>query len=278
MRVIWAVPVIASILILGIILMTAVPASAQSCTPPPSGMISWWPGDGNANDLIGDNDGQLIGDATFAAGLVGGAFSLDGFTDSINVPDSDSLDTGTSFTIDAWFNTDNVNKIEPGGTGQKTQTIVMYGFTDLFGKNNLLSIKFSKLEFSIRGIGPGFQELVGTTTITSNTWYHTALTYDGTTANLYLDGSLEDSELVTMNLDSNSRVLIGRYHSPSTNNLHFDFDGKIDEVEIFDRALSQSEIQISLMRAALGSARQQNGFGSLEQLDLMMVMVLPQIL
>ena len=53
-------------------------ASAQTCAQPPAGLVSWWPGDGNAQDIIGPNDGTLQGGATFAPGVVGEAFKLNG--------------------------------------------------------------------------------------------------------------------------------------------------------------------------------------------------------
>src|SRR5437764_3427761 len=74
-----------------------------TCVPPPSGMVSWWPGDGNPNDIRGSNNGTLQGGATFAPGEVGQAFSLDGIDDRIDVADNPNLNPGTgSFTVDAW--------------------------------------------------------------------------------------------------------------------------------------------------------------------------------
>ena len=43
---------------------------------PPAGMVSWWPGDGNASDIIDGNHGMLSGDAGYAPGMVGQAFSV----------------------------------------------------------------------------------------------------------------------------------------------------------------------------------------------------------
>src|SRR5258706_1025271 len=48
---------------------------AQVCAPQPS---SWWPGDGNATDLVAGNNGTLVGGVTFAQGEVGQAFSFNG--------------------------------------------------------------------------------------------------------------------------------------------------------------------------------------------------------
>jgi hypothetical protein len=53
-------------------------ADVQTCTPPPPNIISWWPAEGNANDLEGNNNGTLEGSTTFAAGEVGQAFSFNG--------------------------------------------------------------------------------------------------------------------------------------------------------------------------------------------------------
>ncbi len=45
--------------------------AAQTCVQPPAGLVSWWPGDGNAKDIISGNDGTLVNGATFATGKVG---------------------------------------------------------------------------------------------------------------------------------------------------------------------------------------------------------------
>src|SRR2546428_2593963 len=45
----------------------------MTCIPPPRGLVSWWPGDGNANDIIGANAGTLLNGATFVPGMVGQA-------------------------------------------------------------------------------------------------------------------------------------------------------------------------------------------------------------
>ena len=73
--------------------------------PPPPGMVAWWPGDGNANDIVGGNHGTLIGDATATAdGMVGQAFGFDGTGDFVTINHSPDLEPGTGdFTVDAWI-------------------------------------------------------------------------------------------------------------------------------------------------------------------------------
>ena len=80
---------------------TAITGDAgPSAIPPPAGMVSWWPGDGNAQDIVDGNHGILSGDATFTGGKVGQAFSFDGVGDLVNVGGTDNL--AGSRTIDAW--------------------------------------------------------------------------------------------------------------------------------------------------------------------------------
>src|SRR4051794_4444235 len=68
--------------------------------PPPAGIIAWWPGDGNAIDIVGHHDGTLMGGATIAPGLVGQAFRLDGVNDFIQVPSDAALDPAHGLTIE----------------------------------------------------------------------------------------------------------------------------------------------------------------------------------
>jgi hypothetical protein len=78
-------------------------AQQPTCTTPPANMVGWWPGDGNANDIISSNNGTLVGGVTFAPGEVAEAFSFDGSTGYINATDSGKLDISGPLTVDAWI-------------------------------------------------------------------------------------------------------------------------------------------------------------------------------
>src|SRR5690348_9011369 len=97
---------IANIFAVGLLVMfSTITASGQDCTPVQAGLVSWWPGEGNASDIIGANSGVSVGGVSFAPGEVGRAFSLDGSTGYIFVPASSSLNVGSStgFTIEGWI-------------------------------------------------------------------------------------------------------------------------------------------------------------------------------
>ena len=78
-------------------------AVGQVCVEPPAGLVSWWPADGNADDMAGGNDGVLMGGATFAPGKVGQAFFLNGIDAFVNAGNAPSLHvSGGDFTVEAW--------------------------------------------------------------------------------------------------------------------------------------------------------------------------------
>ena len=74
-----------------------------SCDPAPAGLVSWWAGQSNANDSFGTNNGTLVGAVTYTNGEVGQAFSFNGSTADVDVPDSLSLKLTNQITIEAWI-------------------------------------------------------------------------------------------------------------------------------------------------------------------------------
>jgi hypothetical protein len=70
------------------------------CIEPPSGVVAWWLGDGNAEDLVSGLNGTPVGGATFAPGQVRQAFLLDGVDDVVETPAAAALSFG--FGRSAW--------------------------------------------------------------------------------------------------------------------------------------------------------------------------------
>ena len=90
-----------------------------NCVSAPAGIVGWWPGDGNANDIVGTNNGTLQGGATATAiGFDGMAFSFDGTNGSVRIPDSPALKP-TNLTVEAWVRFSGLDSAGNSTAGQQ---------------------------------------------------------------------------------------------------------------------------------------------------------------
>src|SRR5262245_5329559 len=85
----------------------AVNCASAACTAPPSGLVSWWPAEGNGADVIGTNVGTLEA-TSFASAKVGQAFSFNGSSSDVKMVASSTLQFTNQFTIEAWINPSDV--------------------------------------------------------------------------------------------------------------------------------------------------------------------------
>ena len=218
------------------------PILGNLCTHPPSGLISWWAGNSNALDNLTVNHGALSNGATFATGMVKGAFSFDGVNDYFIAPDSPSL-RPTSFTLDAWVNFSNapvfgrrtVIAKPVGGGAINSYALWLEGGTlrGAIGANGALGLQRSSL--------------VSNYTPATGVWLHVAYTFDQATTNhaLYVNGVLQKSATTSLPAPSYDTHPFLAGTAPNAGGALSDFfAGQIDEVEIFDRALDADELQL----------------------------------
>jgi concanavalin A-like lectin/glucanase superfamily protein len=221
-----------------LILLIAGDLAAQpACVSPPAGLVSWWPFDGNANDIQGTNHGKLQNGATATAtGKVGQALSLDGVDDYVAVSDAASLHL-QDFTIDAW--------IKIGGSlPEFGANIVAYG---IGGYQFVVvgSPAFGDVERSLFLGKSGFSKTFGGPVIPGDgAWHHVAVTKAGTDVTFYIDGvgssnSFGDTFTFAGDLAIGTNPAFASQGNPPST---YAFPGFIDELEIFNRALTAIEI------------------------------------
>ncbi len=209
-------------------------AQVPSCVPPPPGMVAWWPGDASASDIAGSNDGSIVGSVTYAAGRVDLAFRFDGSTGWVQAPDSAALRVTGQITIDAWIN--------PVATGGRVVDKITAGGADGY----LLDTYGGVIRFLVDSQG-----LNGATPLPTGTWSHVAGVYDGAQMRVYLNGTLDGTFATTVAIPTNSLPLrIGAASDGGSS-----FNGLIDEVEVFNRALSQAEIQAIVTAGSAGKCK-----------------------
>jgi hypothetical protein len=224
------------------ILIVAVP---PPCAPVPSGLVSWWPGDGNANDLAGTNNGAWQGSATTSTlGMVGQAFSFDGTNDFVQIPDAPELNP-TNLTIEAWVLFSSLDSDGSGTSPPGQQYIV---FKQNSGGNTSGGYQLGKartadgdvFSFVVSSDSGEMCSLCSTSLVTTSVWYHVAGVRDSNFTQLYVNGQLESETNVDFPQDYGTNDLFfGSSGDPFWDSK---FAGLLDEVSLYSRALSADEI------------------------------------
>ena len=212
------------------------------------GMVAWWPATGSAtclqpgclgyNDIIGGNNGTPMGGVTFAAGEVGPAFGLNGSVGTfIDIGNPASLNISGPITVDAWVKPNLVNAYQAIYSQMSTANnlgevqLRINGDTggfDWFRRNAQGSVSTEGVTTSIGAVAGG--------------WQHVAAAYDGSAYYIYINGVLVNNpcsycfEYVAL---QGPDTKIGSGDSGD----NMPFNGLMDEVQVFNRALSASEIQ-----------------------------------
>jgi N,N-dimethylformamidase beta subunit-like, C-terminal/Domain of unknown function (DUF4082)/Concanavalin A-like lectin/glucanases superfamily/Fibronectin type III domain/Viral BACON domain/Bacterial Ig domain len=189
-----------------------------------------------AADSSGQNNtGTITGATHTAAGKFGGALSFNGTSDWVTVADANSLDLTTGMTLEAW--------IQPTAIGSLWRCVILkeqpnsliYALYagDSVGRPAMDVFTTSDIGFS------------GPTALGLNTWIHLAATYDGTTQRLFVNGVQVATKATTGAIKVSTGVLRIGGDNSWTNEW---FAGLIDEVRVYNKALTATEIQADMTK------------------------------
>src|SRR3989339_2146970 len=211
---------------------SALPVSVNIiATPSANSPIGEWrfeegTGTTAADTSGGNNNGILVNSPTWLNGKVGKALQFDGLNTYVTISDSNVLDLTTGISIEAWVKTDVITT-----DGGPTRRVLDKGVYVLAASDQA----YFKVVIggANKGVGKAW------TSADVNSWHHLIGTYDGATVKLYQDGTLAGQTSATGNIDVNGNpLIIGRQGTSPAGR----FDGVIDEVKIYNRALSASEV------------------------------------
>lgn len=229
--------------------LAAEPAAAQTCVDPPAGLRGWWTGDGDSLDVQSGLHAVAVNGATYAPGLVGEAFRLDGMgggqNDRIDLPPS-ALGGLTDVSVEMWVQTTDAN------------AAIFSAANSDAGANELLLYQ---------GAG-GMEQVVKNASsralpfhVNDGAWHHVAFVRSGTMAMLYVDGVRMDARALGAAgplvvgpgglLLGQEQDCLGGCFDPPTQAM----DGLVDEVSIYDRALADDEIAMLHAAGAAGKCK-----------------------
>jgi hypothetical protein len=222
------------------------------CMAAPSGITNWWPGDGNANDIRGSGDGITEPGVDFPSAKVGQAFRFDGQA-TVSVPDDPHFTLGSDpFTIDLWVNFSQLQGRDPfighdEGEGEVNKWIFWY---DEEGHDQLSGVPALRFHINSPQIGP-LDPVAAPWNPQTGQWYHVAVTRLANNYSLYIDGVQVATQTNTLEIpDPHVDLTIGSSEI-------FFLDGLIDEVEIFERALTAAEIRSIYDAGNVGKCKQE---------------------
>lgn len=210
------------------------------------GLVALWSGEGNGDDSVGGNTATLT-DISFADGQVGQAFSFNGVSSSIKIPASPALDVGANdgFTIMAWIKPSDVSGMHPLFQWLLNDEISAVTCLDVW-----IGIRPYENGVLMAGItdAPGNRFLVSEPeTLAAGVFQHVALTYDKASGvgTWYLNGIIVARRVLGGSVVNTKGDLWishcdgrpGNWSSGRT------YAGLMDEIALYNRALSASEIQ-----------------------------------
>jgi hypothetical protein len=225
------------------------------CVSVPGGIVSWWPAEGNGADVAGSNPGTVNGGVSYSVGEVAQAFNFNGTSGTIVVPASGSLNVGTSngLTVECWIKPSDVTVRHPivewtDGSNIGAHFYVSHGWFGGGGPGDLMA--------NIEDTGGGWHVVFSPPGLVNATSFqHVALTYDKASGvgTLYLNGAVVASEnLGIFTPQTSFPMYIGQRPSDSSVAL---YSGLMDELSVYGRALSQTEIQAIYDASAAGKCQ-----------------------
>ena len=212
---------------------------------PSNGLVGWWPFNGNANDESGNGNNGTVNGASLTSDRFGNstkAYIFDGINDYIQIANNASLEPNNSISISAWVLIDSTQTTgfpaiiskEAGNSGGYTSYALIGGNP---GLNQLGDIG---LQITTNNGGYSWTGVTGKSFL--NQWVFVTGIYDGFNMKIYHNGSLTSTSAKSGIIQYQNYLLtIARSMANSTSTYGY-FKGNIDDIGIWNRALTQLEI------------------------------------
>lgn len=237
--------------------------STLGCAPVPPGIVSWWRGEGNAQDQTGSNPGTLQGGVTFGSGKVGQAFSFDGSTGYVNVTDSPSLEAIlTTVSVEMWANSQSLPANAVSYLYARRNPIFSENFSMYIKADGTLGILL-RTTSSPTPTGSKFESIPGT--VAFGTFEHIAATANTNSGvvKAYVNGVAVPLTVVfgpatlSGTFVSVPYLYLGRREDAGVEGQAGAgyFAGSLDEISLYSAELTQTQIQTIVSAGSSGKCQ-----------------------
>jgi hypothetical protein len=206
---------------------------------PTNGLVGFWPFNGNANDESGNNNNGTVNGATLTADRFGNAnkaYNFDGVNDYINFNSNSTFNLVNDITISCWSQSLN--------SSSNQVQLVWFGDAQSAKDPYSIAISSSNLFYFRKDVSTGstIRQVNSTTSLNTN-YFHIIGTYN-VSANkmkIYINGLLQDSINVDFSINYATQNMFLNFASADNGATQF-FKGNLDDIGIWNRALTQQEI------------------------------------
>ncbi len=211
---------------------------------PTSGLVAWWPFSGNATDSSGNGNNGTVNGATLTTdrfGTANKAYNFNGTTDFISVPHSTffNFQSINKFTFSYWLKATTLSNAQISLLLSKQSS---FGASQLGFNANVEANYTSNFRIQNGASSNAYSISSVSNTLNTNTWYHIVQVWSGSQGSIYINGNLvAQTSGVSVVGDNNLDLLIGKPNWVAGNVKNF--NGIIDDIGIWNRALNQCEIQ-----------------------------------
>lgn len=203
------------------------------------GLVAYYPFNGNANDESGNShNGSITGELTFSEGVIGKSVVFNGnYLNYIRIPHDEDLNFKNSFSISIWIKTE----IAGGNVLCKGRDI--YSHYQIGSGGCSFNLNYTD------SYGDAIGTYIPVENYTLKEWHHVVgiADIDNSIIKYFLDGQIINQEILSkqFNITTSYDLIIGRHDTYNNGNSSwaYPFIGQVDELRIYNRALSDSEIQ-----------------------------------
>jgi hypothetical protein len=215
-----------------------------TCVPPPANLVAWWRGEKNTLDQQGTSSGTAQGSVSYIPGMVGQAFRFDGVSGLLALGNNSPFRQSSQITYSFWVRLPSSAGVNAGGYAMGTAATLGHGYGGI-------TVAPSGITFAWTPLNPGSDTWIYSdgVTLPTDEWVHVAVSmdFDAPARAIYVNGQPVTTTMSQNASDWHPKTTFHNTVEPDSiggrfvNNWNY-FNGDLDEVDVYSRALDAAEV------------------------------------